>query len=173
MVAITIRRLSAEEIALSQALRFRVWTEQERVAVINTANQSITDDLDAQSHHWGAFDRDTLISSARLSLHDNLDTVPDADLFYGFPIPLPTGSLNRLVVSRSYRGEGIGRAMDKKRILFAQQVGVNSVIIAPVDRMSRVGSLLELGFVLLNRKCLAKWSNIVPIAAMYLDLRAS
>jgi hypothetical protein len=167
---VTIRRLeSSEEIAASQALRFRVWSEQEGVLLKDMESGRIADEHDARAYHWGAFDRETLIGSARLTFHHDLASVPDAELFEEVTIPLPTASLNRLVVSRSVRGGGIAMELDKKRVMFARKSDMKSAIIAPIDKPSRVAALEASGFVSTNKHGVAKWSNM-PIVSMYLVL---
>lgn len=167
---ITIKRIElTEDIAASQTLRYRVWSEQEGVALKDSASGRIADGLDETAYHWGAFNGDTLIGSARLSVHHDLGSVPDAELFSETPIPLPTASLNRLVVEQSVRGKGVARQLDEQRIAFAQSIKMRSVIVAPINRKSRVDSLLELGFILLDKTGTAKWSKM-PIAAMWLPL---
>jgi GNAT superfamily N-acetyltransferase len=167
---VTIRRIeSPEDIAASQALRFRVWSEQEGVELKNEESGLIADELDATAYHWGAFEDDKLIGSARLSVHHELVSIPDIELYAGLSIPLPTASLNRLVVEQAIRGKGIARMLDEHRIQFARNFPVKSIIVAPVNRKSRVDSLLTLGLIKLDNYGVTKWSKTpVAMTAMYL-----
>ena len=168
---VTLRRLElAEEIVASQTLRFRIWSEQEGVALKDNTNGRIADELDATAYHWGAYNCGELIASARLSIHHDIASVPDAELFAGLSITLPTASMNRLVVAKSARGMGIAKALDEQRISYARKIGVNSLVITPVNNPSRIDALTKIGFILLHRDGTAPWSKSMPITAMYLSL---
>jgi predicted GNAT family N-acyltransferase len=128
----------------------------------------IADEHDAHAHHWGAYDGDSLVASARLCFHDDFESAPDGHLFSGLPIPLPTASLNRLIVSRSHRRRGLGTQLDSARIMFARQSHAKSVIATPVQDEDRIVSLARLGFVTTGKRGITSWSAAVAIVAMYL-----
>jgi hypothetical protein len=77
--------------------------------------------------------------------------------------------MNRLVVEQAVRGNGIAKMLDEQRIAFARDKQMKSVIVAPINRKSRVDSLLNLGFILLEKTGTAKWSKM-PISAMWMAL---
>ncbi len=64
------------------------------------------DEFDDTAMHWGIFDDDNLIASARLSVHRNINELPDRFLFsdiWDMELPAPIASLNRLSVATAYR----------------------------------------------------------------------
>jgi hypothetical protein len=168
---LTIRRLEApEDIAASQALRYRVWSEQERVTIKDIHSGRIADPHDDHAYHWGAYDGDTLVGSARLCMHNNLASAPDGHLFAGLPIPLPVANINRLVISRTHRAQGLAACLDTARIQFAKEMGAKSVIVAPREGRRRILALSHLEFITADRRGITEWSAEVPIIGMYLQL---
>ena len=150
---VTIRRLeSIEDITTSQALRFRVWSEQEGVVLNDIDSGRIADSHDDHAHHWQAYDGDTLIGSARVCIHADLESAPDGGMFAGLPIPLPTASINRLVISRTHRAHGLAARLDRARITFAREFGAKSVIVTPLEGRRRIAALSHMGFTIADRR---------------------
>ena len=168
-----VRRLISEaEIARSQELRFRVWSEQEGVILPISSRGRLKDPLDSRAVHWGAFVEDQMVGSARLTLHDSVLDAPDAHLFGAVQLPVPVGSMNRLVIDAAYRGKRIAEKLDDTRISFSRQQGAKALLITPVIRGSgrRIEALSTLGFSNANVTGRASWSDQVPVGAMYLIL---
>jgi GNAT superfamily N-acetyltransferase len=134
--------------------------------------ESIADYHDDHAIHWGVFDGDQLVGAARLCLHDELAEAPDGEMFLNADIPSPVASMNRLVVLKSSRGQGIGGMLDQVRIQKAREWGARSIVITPVNVDSRKQSLRKLGFQVLAKVTgHPKWSPTVEICACYLILR--
>lgn len=171
-MGIIIKRIeSPDDIAASQTLRYRVWSEQEGVELKDNTSGRIADELDETAYHWGAFDDGKLIASARLTVHHDLGGVPNADLFADHTILFPVASMNRLVVRKDYRGQGVAKALDKLRVNFARQSGARSIVItAAKNNQNRIDSLVEAGFIRLEREGIEKWSQNLPIVALYIIL---
>jgi len=160
--------ITASEVEAAQRLRYVVW-RSEGAVIHHSETEIIADHHDDHATHWGVFDEDQLVGAARLCLHDELAEAPDAELFVSADIPSPVASMNRLVVLKSYRGQGIGGLLDRARIQKARELSTRTVIIAPVNVHSRKQSLRELGFQVLSKVTgHAKWSPTVEICACYL-----
>lgn len=171
-MSICIRQLeTAQEIVSSQELRFRVWSEQEGVDLKDNKSGRIADDLDATAYHWGVFDDGKLVASARLTIHSNLLDVPNGDLFDGLPLIKPIASMNRLVVSKPLRGNGLAKKLDDLRISHAKTVGARTIVItAAKNNQSRIEAISKLRFIQLEREGIEKWSMNLPIVPFYLPL---
>jgi GNAT superfamily N-acetyltransferase len=162
--------IAASEIQAAQQLRYTVW-RSEGVVINDTERETIADHHDDHATHWAVFDGDQIVGAARLCFHDKLAEAPDAEMFVRAEIPSPVASMNRLVVLKSYRGQGIGGLLDQMRIQKARKLGARSVVIAPVNVNSRKQSLRKLGFQVLSEVTgRAKWSPTVEICACYLIL---
>jgi GNAT superfamily N-acetyltransferase len=162
--------ITALEIQAAQRLRYTVW-RSEGVLIPHSEREMIADQHDVHATHWGVFDGGQLVGAARLSLDDELAKAPDAEMFATADIPSPVASLNRLVVLSSYRGRGIGGLLDQVRIKKARELGVRTVVAAPVNAGLRRQSLRKLGFKFLAEVTgHAKWSPTIEICACYLVL---
>jgi len=162
--------IAAAEIQAAQRLRYTVW-QSEGVVIHDTEREAIADHHDDHATHWAVFDGDQIVGAARLCLHDELAEAPDAEMYVGVDIPSPVASMNRLVVLKSYRGQGIGGLLDQVRIQKARELGAHTVVIAPVNVNSRKQSLRKMGFQVRSEVTgRAKWSPTVEICACYLIL---
>jgi GNAT superfamily N-acetyltransferase len=161
---------AAFEIEAAQRLRYAVWRSK-GVAIHHAEREIIADHHDKHAIHWGVFHGDQLVGAARLCFHDKLAEAPDAEMFVSADIPLPVASMNRLVVLKSYRGQGIGRLLDQVRIQKARELGARTVLAAPVKVVARERSLTERGFQVLPKVTgHPNWSPTVEICACYLIL---
>ncbi|WP_404308252.1 GNAT family N-acetyltransferase [Neorhodopirellula lusitana] len=127
-------------------LRLSVWRSVFQVA------DDLTDaceEFDRFAKHWGAFDGDRIVGSARLTIHDQMTDVPDSEVYEGILSHLsgPIGSLNRLVVAASHQGRGIGRELDMVRIDAAQKAGCAWIVGSTPVGKRRVLQLQSLGFI--------------------------
>jgi GNAT superfamily N-acetyltransferase len=169
---IRIRLLTRVEIPGAQELRFAVWTA-EGVDVRYPATKKIACSHDHHSVHWGAFDGDRLIGSARLCVHANVEEAPDGHLFAHHQIPLPVASLNRLVLEKAYRGLGIGKALDHVRVEFARRARVRALLATAVSRESRILAFRKMGFQFLpGSQGTASWADnfaIYPCVRIFLS----
>jgi GNAT superfamily N-acetyltransferase len=89
------------------------------------------DEFDDTAMHWGIFDEENnLIAAARLSVHRNINELPDRFLFsdiWDKELPAPIASLNRLSVATSYRGLGLSGQLDRIRIQKARRIGCRCI----------------------------------------------
>src|SRR5262245_18432011 len=80
------------------SLRMRCWAA---LMPVPLTRDDLLDPFDETARHWVAAADGELIGAARLSTHDRLDDVPEADCLggvYASPPPAPIGFLSRLVV---------------------------------------------------------------------------
>ena len=88
------------------------------------------DEFDDTAMHWGIFDDENLVASARLSVHRNINELPDRFLFsdiWDKELPAPIASLNRLSVATAYRGLGLSGQLDRIRIQKARRIGCRCI----------------------------------------------
>jgi predicted GNAT family N-acyltransferase len=111
------------------------------------------DEFDRSARHWAVFDHGVLVASARLTTHSALAEVPDAESYLGVfqePPAAPIGSLNRLVVHPSARGQGLSKRLDLVRLEAAEKMGCRSVIVSTASGPHRVNQLIGWGFELIG-----------------------
>jgi GNAT superfamily N-acetyltransferase len=129
----------------AQRLRHTVW-QSEGVELYSSEDEVIADSHDDHAIHWGVFDDQMLVGTARLCIHESVAKAPDGEMFVGVDIPTPVASMNRLVVLKSHRGLGVGRLLDDLRIAKARDVGANAVIGTPANVEARRRSMERRGF---------------------------
>jgi len=131
-------------------LRVEAWeTETARAAEMPTW----LDEFDQTARHWVVFREGTPIAAARLSVHQSLTEVPDAESYAGVfaePPEPPIASLNRLVVHPSARGAGLSKQLDLVRLDAAESLGCCSVILSTASGPRRVSQLIGWGFELVG-----------------------
>jgi GNAT superfamily N-acetyltransferase len=166
-----VRQLTSPvEIQAAQRLRHAVW-QAEGAEIRPSFTPLFHDWHDDYALHWGAYDADELVRAARMCIHNEMDQVPDAEMFADCDFALPVATLGRLVVRISHRGMGLGRASDEVRITAAERMGAKTVTVAPVDSVARRGSLKKRGFRFLEGTVGTPiWSSNVQICACYLRL---
>ncbi|MDB6151777.1 MAG: hypothetical protein JWL90_230 [Chthoniobacteraceae bacterium] len=131
-------------------LRVEAWeTETARAAEMI----SWVDRFDHAARHWVVFAGTLPVAAARLSIHQALADVPDAESYAGVfpqtPTP-PIASFNRLVVHPSARGAGLSKKLDMIRLQAAEQAGCRSAILSTASGPARVRQLTRLGFELIG-----------------------
>ncbi len=95
------------------------------------------DEHDEHAMHWVVRDGGRLIAAARMCVHDDVRSLPDAGFFIGVGIdpPAPIASLNRLVVHPEYQRHGLSHTLDQIRIRQAREIGCRSIwCVAPPIR---------------------------------------
>src|SRR4051794_22075283 len=108
----TIRRLlSEQEIAASQALRFRIWSDEESVPLSDTESRRMADHCDAHAYDWGAFDGDDLIASARMTVHGRSSKGTGQRVVRRTRHAAADGKVKS--ARRSARAQGIARGLDE------------------------------------------------------------
>jgi GNAT superfamily N-acetyltransferase len=135
------------------ALRLRVWAAQVPFVL---SRDDLLDPFDPVARHWVAFHNDRVVGAARLSIHDRLGDVPEADCLIGvYPDEpsAPIGFLSRLVVAPEQRRRGLGRQLDEIRIEAAVQAGCRSLLalVFDVSGAARVDQFVARGFTVRGR----------------------
>jgi GNAT superfamily N-acetyltransferase len=120
-------------------LRYEVWIKLVQAKSPYFQNEQWLDKNDRDSYHWVVQDQGKVIASARLSIHGHME---DLQCYSRIPqealpwIELPVAVLNRLVVHPDYRGQKIAALLDEKRIQFARERAVRSLVGEPI--LSRI-----------------------------------
>jgi GNAT superfamily N-acetyltransferase len=107
------------------------------------------DEFELSARHWAVFDDSEIIAAARMSIHDCLHDVPDAESFVSVfkeEPPSPIASFNRLVVDAGFRGRGLSTLLDKIRIQAAVAAGCRCCIGSTPSGAHRLKQLVEVGF---------------------------
>jgi len=125
-------------------LRLTAWREQPRMV---EALSYWRDEIDSTARHWVIVDAGIAIASARLSFHNSLEDLPDAEIFVGFcpTLPTPIASINRLVVHPDYRRRGYGTRLDNIRLKAAEEWGCQCAIASSTEP-KRIKQLADRGF---------------------------
>jgi GNAT superfamily N-acetyltransferase len=127
------------------ALRVAAW--RARVESFPDIGQWI-DAHDTIAAHWAVRDGERIVAAARLSVHDSLADVPNAEIFEGVflgSLDGPIASFNRLVVAAPHRGKGCSDALDRVRINYARDMRCRHAI-GETFSAKRVAQLGALGF---------------------------
>jgi GNAT superfamily N-acetyltransferase len=137
----------------SLRLRMDVWAAKMGVPLTWDA---VCDRFETTARHWVAFDDERPIAAARLTIHDRIDDVPEADCLGGVftsPPATPIGFMSRLVVAPEYRRQGVGRRLDEVRLHAAAAAGCRSLLalVFDVSGPARVQHFLALGFTVVGR----------------------
>ena len=139
---------SIDEALLREIGRLRVEaleTETSKASAI----KSWIDEFDRTARHWVVFREEVPVAAARLSIHENLSEVPDAESYAGvFPQPPegPIASFNRLVVHPSARGAGLSKRLDFVGLDASEEIGCHSVVLSTASGPKRVKQLIGWGF---------------------------
>src|SRR5690349_12814272 len=102
-------------------LRLEAWTPQTPVPL---TLDDVLDSFEQSARHWCGFDGEQVVAAARLSIHDRLEDVPEAECLHGVFASEPAGPiafLSRLVVAATHRRRGLARELDEVRIRAAEQ----------------------------------------------------
>lgn len=127
-------------------LRVRAWSTETAAA---EAMGCWVDEFDRAAIHWAVFDEGTLVAAARLTVHQEVTEVPEAESYadvFRDPPAGPIASLNRLVVDPSTRGLGLSKRLDLVRLQMAEARGCRSAILSTASGPHRVKQLIGWGF---------------------------
>ena len=127
-------------------LRVRAWA-----TVVEEAAQMEVwlDEFDASARHWIVTVNGELAAAARMSVHNSIGEVPEAEIYLGLitdSLPKPIASINRLVVSPDHRRRGYARLLDCARIAAAEKSGYGCIVAETPSGAGRVRALLSHGF---------------------------
>jgi SAM-dependent methyltransferase/GNAT superfamily N-acetyltransferase len=107
------------------------------------------DEFELVVRHWCIFHDGEPVAAARLSVHQRIEDVPDAEVYAGVfpePPPPPIASLNRLVVHPEFRGKGFAEVLDEMRIQAAEGTGCCCRVVATPAGPKRLAQLSNAGF---------------------------
>ena len=169
MAAIQIREITASGLVpLTFRLRFEVWDGETELKAQIRERGLICDDHDAHARHWAAFNGDELVAAARVCIHESQQEIPDAPVFGQMRLSTPIASINRLVVKKQWRGQGIARQLDILRIQAAREGNAACVVVTtPVDRIS---SRQKHGFILTEFQFIPCFAVTLLASGMVLTL---
>jgi predicted GNAT family N-acyltransferase len=133
----------------NEILKFRknVWEQNNFLPVEKSSLNSFCDEFDEFAFHWAAFDKNNIVALARLSKHNNFNSLSghhlnnDTDIS---GINFPIASLSRLVIHKSYQGHGLSERFDKERIAKAEELACNSVCVITYGQ--RTKQIMDDGF---------------------------
>jgi hypothetical protein len=105
---------TCDERVIAEICRFRVsvWREEGQLAAHAFSNGQWRDPVDDRATHWLIRDvRGRCAAAGRLSMHDSLAEVHQADeyLRFGLQLPGPVAAPDRVVVAGFARASGLGR----------------------------------------------------------------
>ena len=150
--SVTVREVPASAELLDQIGRLRVRAWATEIAQMPDLDCWI-DPIDHAARHFVIHQSERLIGAARLTIHEQLDDVPDAAVYRDlFPagIPGPIGTLSRLVVDPAARRQGCGTALDRARIEAARRAGCRSLL-GSSSAERRINQLRQHGFDIVGR----------------------
>jgi predicted GNAT family N-acyltransferase len=128
-------------------LRILAWKNEEGINPDFFSKAQWVEEIDKTAMHWAVFKDKVLIASARLSIHDDLKTVPYGEILAKVPdanFKFPLATLNRLVVHPEFRNHGLSGALDAVRIAEAKKQNAKCLIGQPHGR--RGDMLINYGF---------------------------
>jgi GNAT superfamily N-acetyltransferase len=131
-------------------VRVRAWRSSRQRLLVE--GERWTDPVDALGRHWAAFDGSRVVAAARLSMHGDWSTLPDAEVVAPFREWFlgPVAALNRLVVLPEARRRGLPDALDHVRIEAARAQGARTIQACAVG--GRAAALASCGFRTLGRR---------------------
>ena len=153
-----------------QSLRYEVWKFRGADMTNLKSKCSWGEKMDQMSYLIGVYQENKIVGTGRLSLHHNLATLPDKELYVGLDkyFEPPIASLNRIVVHPDFRRLGIGRFMVVKRMREAIRQGAKSVACdCPAERAT---SMEKMGFNYVGRSVYGKIFKDVKFHVMTLNL---
>ncbi len=143
-------KLTREELISLMALRGVAWEASGvKFKNLSNSNSMLSDELDACEavEHALLYDGDKLIGAGRISFHQELFELGDAQKYYSdySEQSLKYAQLSRLVVHPSHWNRGLSRMLIDERIRCAKDRDVE-VILTNVVGQTRKDSFLKLGF---------------------------
>lgn len=137
-----------------------------------TTDGRATDPVDVTGTHFVAWLDGRLAGAARLSRHEDVDSMPNAH-WHSFDLPYPVMLLSRLVVAPFARGRGIAARLDDARLEAAVRAG-GRFVCADASVPRRQAALLRRGFRFIGgveSSYISTPDGPEPAVAYLLDLR--
>jgi ribosomal protein S18 acetylase RimI-like enzyme len=147
--------------------RIDVWKEETEVNHALFPDGIWIESIDYEARHWIAIDLSNresqiipsieefetnndlkIVGVARLSVHGDLQSNPDGYLLIQnhleHLVQPPYGHLCKLVVHNDYRGFGIGKQLNERRLVMAKHLGAKSMLVTASPQNKNI--LLKFGF---------------------------
>lgn len=156
-----VRLTTEDQLQESFRLRYGGWCD--RISgVQGMGDNTWSDQIDlSDTVHFGVFDQQTLVASARISFHASKLDTPNGHMFD--EISGSVGVLSRLVVHPSVRGQGLPGILDQARIEEAiERKPANLCAVSSNQR--RISALKDAGFEVVRNGMLA--DHGIPVAAL-------
>ncbi len=138
-----------DDVLLEKIGRLRVLAWREFAPTVPVRTGCWLDQHESSARHWAIFCGGEPIAAARMSVHQRMDDIPDAEVYAGAlpeALEAPIASFNRLVVHPAHRGKGLSHVLDKVRMDAVVVEDVASIVVATPAGPKRLTALAALGF---------------------------
>ena len=128
-------------------LRVRAWSTV--MPDVASKTDCWLDDFELLARHWCIIHDGEPVAAARMSVHERIEDVPDAEVYEGVfpePLPAPSASFNRFVTHPEFRGRGFAGSLDEIRVRTAGALGCLSAICETHSGAKRLEQLARIGF---------------------------
>jgi len=129
------------------SLREKVWNHSEKYVAEKYFKNKFFDQFEDEAFHWIIKNKDLVIASCRLSVHNNTQDIPDLRYIEKPFLKLllvPTGSINSLVIDPEWHGKGLGKILDEVRFDKCKSLKCRSII--GITHGKRCQQMLKNGF---------------------------
>ncbi|MEO7310720.1 MAG: hypothetical protein ABIX01_09990 [Chitinophagaceae bacterium] len=151
-------------------LRVAAWESSDRIGTINKLNfpNGWAENIDNEAFHFVIFDdKNKIVASARISLHNSIDELPYPTVFKEFHLPTdkPFAFYSRLVVSQENKSIFTFKKLDQIRIQFLRENNIPFALATCGSK--RLKSMLAVGFEILG-KTIIEFADIGQETALIL-----
>jgi predicted GNAT family N-acyltransferase len=152
-------------------LRYNAWNGIGMSMNSADSEKVFIDEYDENAHIWVVTNKTgQMVASARVSIHDSIDSIPQVELFneYRACLKPPIAAFSRLVVSAEYRNQKISNFLVEQRLAYVEPLEVNSIsVICPAWKAK---NLKKFGFVQLGEPKPTLECPSVIFAALAMEL---
>lgn len=134
-------------------LQYQVW-KNSGMNMSSVANDVINniwlDKFDKNAYIWAIYKEKQIVAAARLTFHNTISSLPDADCYTGYEdcFPPPIAAFNRLVVLKAFRQLKLSHYLELVRIKKSKEFGAKSITLMCPDY--RINSLMKKKFSVLG-----------------------
>ncbi|WP_462151934.1 GNAT family N-acetyltransferase [Pseudoalteromonas xiamenensis] len=111
------------------SLRASIWQDNQHSDRQKACQHVWLEEADKHAHLWAVTSEAGMIATARLCISNNLNHLPEQELYDGLELPAPFATMGRLVVAPSWRGKGIASALIRERLNLCDDLGVKSLLL--------------------------------------------